>query len=92
MRATTERTEKAEPSLKLWALRARDVNEPPFFHSGVPSLVLVAATDAASARRQARGALPGSLLPNSQDNAWEDERLVTCEEFSAKEPGFVASA
>lgn len=80
------KTKQDEPMVKLFMLKARDVQEPPFFHTGVPAMVLVAAKDEGEARRLAAGAMPTS------ENAWLDDGLVTCEEYRAKESGFVASA
>jgi hypothetical protein len=80
--ATSERT--TTRAMKLWVLRPKDRNEPPFHFANVPQIVIVAAESKDEARRIAAG----DGTPNSE--AWGDENLASCEELRPDAAGVIA--
>lgn len=72
------------PVMKLWMLRAKDVQEPPFHFTNVMHECVVAAKSA----KEARSIAAGDAVPHGQ--VWLDAEMTECKELDPDGPGVIA--
>jgi hypothetical protein len=85
--APAQRSAGAAPrsTMSIWLLAPINPLEPPFYLAQVPSCIVVAAADAASARQ-----IAAASAFSIDAEAWMDEGLSSCDVLAPAEPGIVA--